>query len=254
MLWKIARLSILAGCLWIGAARAAPEDFRDFVIWHLPPGDAPVPVVLMLEGSGGTRASSRSHWASFFNERGVAVAQIRSAAVRGKSNWFSDGCGLLYRTDAGEVLELARREQPRIDASRYAILGLSRGGTEALNTRRSFEKAANPPAAVFSFYPGCTGYCPTDFAADGPTEVHIFYGEADEWGQFQGSYARCRSLAKGSIRFHGFPGAHHGFDSAATGSFGASGRSFRYEPHPEANEKARAIIDEVLARVWPSGR
>jgi len=253
--------SLLMLLLWlaaigVGSSWAQPAAYRDYAEFYLPEGGRAeggdkVPLVIMLEGTGGSRAWVPNAWTPWLNQRGIATVQIRSAAARKRpnGNWSGTGCDLFYRYDAAEVLELARLEQPRIDTMRYAVMGFSRGGTEALNTRKSFP-ADRPPTAVFSFYPGCEGYCPSDYTADGPTQVHILYGDADDWGQHKDSYGRCKRLAGGKIQFHSFAGAPHGFDGTASGVFTASNMRFGYGPHPEAREQARALVWQVLSQAW----
>ncbi|MBM3650778.1 MAG: hypothetical protein FJX11_23625 [Alphaproteobacteria bacterium] len=245
-------VALVAAVLWLGAAPASakPEDFRNFVLWSLPPGAQKAPLVILIEGTGGTRPDARSPWVDWFNARGVAVAQVRSAAARGSANWNGTGCGLQYTGDARDVLELARAEQPRVDATRFAVMGFSRGGTEVLNSAGTFRGAPAGPVAIFAFYPGCDGWCTTDYPKDGPTAVQIFYGDADDWGQHRDSYGQCRKLAGGRIAFHAMPGAHHGFDSRFTGTFTVGGKVFRYQPNAEATERARAIVWQTLAPAW----
>lgn len=229
---------------------AKPEDLRGFVLWFLPPGAQKVPVVILLEGTGGTAANARSGWASWLNERGIAVAQVRSAAARGQTDWSGANCGLRYRGDARDALELARIEQPRIDTTRFAVMGFSRGGSEALNTAASFQGMPAPPVAIFAFYPGCDGWCRTDYAAGRATQVHILYGDADQWGKRRDTYDYCRRLAGGSIVFHNIPGAHHGFDNRFSGTFTAGGQPYRYEPSAAGLEQARGVVRNVLAPAW----
>lgn len=229
---------------------ARPEDFRDYVLLSLPPGNQKVPVVILIEGTGGTRPNARSTWADWFNARGVAVAQVRSAAARNRQDWSGTSCGLQYTGDARDVIDLARTDQPRIDTTRFAVMGFSRGGTEVLNSAKSFRSGAAQPTAVFAFYPGCEGWCSTDYAKDGPTSVQILYGDLDDWGKHRDSYGQCRRLAGGRIVFHNIPGAHHGFDGRSSGTFRTSNQVFRYEPNAQALETARAIVWQVLGPAW----
>jgi len=214
-------LLTVAWALLPAPAFAKPEDFRDFVLWSLPPGSQKVPLVILIEGSGGTRPNARSTWVDWLTARGVAVAQVRSAASRNRQDWSGVGCSLQYNGDARDVLDLARLDQPRVDTTRFALMGFSRGGTEVLNSAKSFRGAAQP-AAVFAFYPGCDGWCSTDYSKDGSTSVQILYGDLDEWGKHRDSYGQCRRLAGGKIVFHNIPGAHHGFDGRSSGTFRAS--------------------------------
>lgn len=215
----------------------------------VPPGAVKAPVVLLLEGNGG---SSRvpEHWSEFFTKRGIAVAQIHSARARGRTNWGGTGCELQYQTDARAALEVLKN-RPDIDTTRFAIMGFSRGGTEALNAGAAFEGDAVLPAAVFSLYPGCNGFCATDWPRRSPAvPVAIFYGGADTWGTQDGNRRSCRRQAEGSVSYHEFPGAHHGYDAPWRGSFSAAGSSFRFEPHPEARAATDAIILDILSKAW----
>jgi dienelactone hydrolase len=244
---------LLAGCQTTAESSGRPAmsgvRLDGAISVAAPPGAAKVPVVLLLEGNGG---SSRvpEHWSEFFNKRGIAVAQIHSARARGRANWGGIGCGLQYNTDARAALEILK-ERPEIDVTRFAIMGFSRGGTEALNSGSAFANDAVLPAAIFSFYPGCSGFCATDWPRRSQAvPVTIFYGGADMWGTQDGNRGSCRRQAGGSVAYHEFPGAHHGFDAPWQGSFGAGGGVFRFEPHPAARAAADAIVLDVLAKAW----
>ncbi len=246
----LALVGFMLSILPSASARAKPEDFRNYVSWFLPAGSQPAPLVVMIEGTGGFGPNTRHPWVDWFHARGIAVAQVRSAASRGKSNWSGTSCALQYRDDARDVVDLARLDQPRVDTTRFAVMGLSRGGSEVLNAARSFRGAAVQPTAVFALYPGCEGWCQTDWPKDGPTAVHILYGDRDDWGKYRDSYGQCRRLAGGKIAFHNMPGAHHGFDGHSSGTFNVAGQPFRYEPNAEAVEQARAIVWQALAPAW----
>jgi dienelactone hydrolase len=237
-----------AASLLCFSAQARPEDFRNFVLWYPPQGTQIVPFVVLLEGTGGTGPTNRNPWVDWFNSRGVGVAQVRSAASRGKSNWSGTSCGLQYRGDARDVVDLARMEQPRFDQSRFALMGFSRGGTEVLNSAASFRGASAQPSAVFALYPGCEGWCQTDYSKDGSTTVQILYGDRDEWGKYRDSYGQCRRLAGGRISFHSIPGAHHGFDNRFSGTFNTASQVFRYEPSAEGTEMAEGWFGRCWRR------
>lgn len=231
------------------AALNRPDPFVDALIVSLPPRAEKAPVVLLLEGNGG---SSRMHptWGPFLTARGIAVVQIQSAKARGRRNWEGTGCGLQYAGDPRAVLETLKNRSD-IDTTRFAIMGFSRGGTEALGGGRAFDGAAQQPAAVFAFYPGCGGVCDTDWGRRAPqVPVNIFYGAADGWGSHQGTRASCRRLSGGSIAYHEYPGAQHGFDAPWTGQFQAGSNSFAFGPDPSAVEAARLVVADVLSQAW----
>lgn len=264
--WRIRKLEqaiCLSAAIFLGAcqtdgprgqgpvAQGRPDPLADALIVSVPAGVEKAPVVLLLEGNGG---SNRMHptWGPFFLSRGIAVVQIQSAKARGRRNWEGTGCGLHYAGDPRAALE-ALRSKPEIDTTRFAVMGFSRGGTEALGGGREFVGALAQPAAVFSFYPGCSGVCQTDWRRHAPqVPVHIFYGGADGWGGQQGTRSSCRSLAGGSITYHEYPNALHGFDAPWEGQFRAGGNSFRFGPDPVATEAAQKVVAEVLSQTWGS--
>lgn len=225
------------------------QDVSNSLTFRLPDGASKAPVVLILEGTGGSRGVP-SNWARFFADRGIATVQIHSAAARGRSNWAGTGCELQYGRDIRRVLTILA-ERPEFDVTRFAIMGMSRGATEALGHGFDFAGAAHKPAAVFALYPGCGGICTTDWPRHAPdTHVEILYGAADEWGTYQRNRDACRRLAGANVRFHEFAGAHHGFDGTSSGQFSAGGSSFRYAPDAEALTAAQRIVAERLAQAW----
>jgi dienelactone hydrolase len=248
---RIALAATIASFALTAAARA--QDFSNAIKWAIPEGAAKAPVVLILEGTGGSRGVP-SNWARFFVERGIAAVLIQSAEARGRRNWAGTGCELQYGRDLRRVLAILR-DRPEFDASRFAVMGLSRGGTEALGHGFDFAEAPARPAAVFAFYPGCGGICAIDWPHHAPgTTVDIFYGAADEWGAHQRNRDACRRNAGGGVLFHEYEGAHHGFDGTGTGWFSAAGTSFRYAPDPAALAAAQAIVAERLAVAWGTKR
>lgn len=206
------------------------------------------PVVLIVQGTGAV-GSREAGWAQWFQERGLAAVVIQSAKARGLRN-FSGSRIEDYSQDIVQALALLA-DDPRLDTTRFALIGFSRGGSVVLMAGKQFAGKTVKPALVFSFYPGTPGRCANEH--DPRTEVHIFNGLADEWALYNGLLSLCRSSQAGNLRLHEFPGAHHGFDDTRATSFrsGSSGsREFKMLPDPEATAAAREIIAEALARVW----
>lgn len=234
-------------------SQAASNRFADALIVALPVGIDNAPVVLLLEGNDG---SSRMHptWGPFLTARGIAVVQIQSAKSRGRRSWAGTGCELQYADDPRAVLEYLR-ERPGIDTTRFAVMGFSRGGTEALGGAPHFAGAAQQPAAIFAFYPGCNGVCETEWYRRAPqVPVHIFYGSADTWGAHRGTIGACRALARQGAIFHEYPGAPHGFDAPWQGAFVAGGGRHPYGPDPNATAAAQAVVADTLSRAWGTPR
>jgi dipeptidyl aminopeptidase/acylaminoacyl peptidase len=96
---------------------------------YLPDAEAPLPAVVMIQGSG--TSSRNNDWARAFAEalsaRGYAVLfPDKRGSGQSGGDWQTVGFELLAR-DAIAGAELVRRN-PAIDASRVGYLGLSQGG------------------------------------------------------------------------------------------------------------------------------
>jgi dienelactone hydrolase len=92
-----------------------------------------IPVVMLLHGSGGVNGGNEL-WAKHFNEMGVASFVLDSFSERGITSTSTDQA-LLGRLnmilDAYRAFDVLAAH-PRIDATRMAIMGSSRGGQSAL--------------------------------------------------------------------------------------------------------------------------
>jgi hypothetical protein len=241
----------LALAMSLASCPSAPmEDRTDPVLWHLPRGQGRVPLVLVLEETSLAGWSGRSPWIDWFLGQGIAVAQIRHHDQAGRQDWLDGGCSIRPAMAAPEVLALAQREQPRIDTAQFAVMGAGRRGTEALASATAFAAGDTLPTAVFAFYPGCAGQCPLAYAADGPTQVHIFYGGRDDWGLQRGGYHRCRQHAGGQISFHEFAEVGHGFDESRRFTETTGRIILRHQPDTLTTEIARSIVLATLTLAW----
>ncbi|MCW0235205.1 MAG: hypothetical protein OJJ21_16510 [Ferrovibrio sp.] len=225
------------------------ENREDPVLWHLPQGQGQVPVVVLLEETSHARLTGRSPWIDWLLRQGIAVALVRQNDPQGRQDWLNGACST-SAPDIRAVLDLARATQPRIDTAHFAIMGAGRRGTQALSGAGAFARGDIPPTAIFAFYPGCADHCPIDYAADGPTQVHIFYGTADDWGMQRGAYRRCHQQAGGQIRFHSFANVGHGFDGRSRFTEISDRIVLRHQPDALAAELARSLVLATLALAW----
>src|SRR5262245_65088958 len=112
-----------------------------------------MPAVVLLHGSGGVGPGPEL-WAKHFNEMGLASFVLDSFSARGIVSTSADQA-LLGRLnmilDAYRSFEMLAAH-PRIDATRLAVIGFSRGGQSALySSMRRFQEMWSP-RAVFALH------------------------------------------------------------------------------------------------------
>jgi len=178
-----------------------------------------LPAVILIHGSSGV-GPNMPWWTRELNGIGVATFVLDSFTGRGITETATDQSRLstgAMIVDAYRALELLATH-PRIDPSRIAIMGFSKGGAVSLYASLTrFQRMYGPRgvefAAYLPFYPPCNiALIDDERVSDRP--IRIFHGTADDWTPI----ASCRAYA-GRLRRAGkdvqvleFPDAHHGFD------------------------------------------
>ncbi len=181
-----------------------------------------LPAVILLHGSNGAANSTPAfRWGEFLNRMGIATFRLNSFGGRGIDQVETDQSRLspfahIYDTyRAVDVLAA----HPRIDPSRIAVMGFSRGGSAALYTSiRRFQALHGPTkariAAHLSFYPACNIHFVDELdIADAP--VREFHGAADDTtlaATCLDYITRLNAAGKDAVMTE-YPGAHHGFDN-----------------------------------------
>jgi dienelactone hydrolase len=176
--------------------------------------------VLIVHGSGGI-SGAEDHWASELNALGLATFTLDGFTGRGIINTGQDQSqlGLLSMVnDSYRALDLIAKH-PRINPSRIAIIGNSRGGTVALRAsmKRFLDMYGSREAAFVAFvgiYASCsTRYIDDDKLVQRP--IQLFHGAADDVNPVN----RCRELvgelrrAGTDIELREYERAHHLFDN-----------------------------------------
>jgi len=181
-----------------------------------------LPVVILLHGSGGISAYI-TDWEQDLNSFGLATFVVDSFTARGIVNTNYDQSQLSQTTmiiDAYRALDLLVKH-PRIDPTRIALMGFSKGGQAALYASLKRFRSMHDPnrqefAAHIAFYPPCnTVFRDDENVTDKP--IRIFHGTADDYVPI----APCREYvarlkAKGKdVQLNEYPGAGHVFDGRA---------------------------------------
>ena len=183
------------------------------------PGADRLPAAILLHGSGGL-AGYVDDWARWLNAIGIATLELDSFTGRGLLSVSNDQ-GQLGRlatiVDAYRALALLSRH-PRIDSTRVALIGFSRGGQAALYaSMRRFQSmhlsAGLGFAAYVAFYPDCrTTYLNEVDVVDKP--IRIFHGASDDYSPVDAclSYVERLRRAQKDVQLTQYANAHHAFD------------------------------------------
>jgi dienelactone hydrolase len=190
------------------------------------PGNDKLPAVVLLHSSGGIggAGSMIDEWSKDLNQIGIATFVIDSFAGRGIVNTLFDQSQLGWLNmvaDSYRVLDLLARH-PRIDSSRVAVMGFSRGGTSALYSAMNRLYDTLGPAnnlrfaAHLAFYPNCaTTYLDDTDVSDKP--IRILQGSLDDYSPIAPCRAYVERLTKAhkAVQLIEYPGAYHVFDAPA---------------------------------------
>lgn len=191
----------------------------------LPAGTDKVPAVIFMHGSGGIYGAMLEYWPQRFNAAGFAMLALDSFGPRGVKSTAEDQSQVPFAADVADVFAALRllATHPRIDASRIALLGTSRGGiaVQRAATQRVVEAQRLPAGLQFAAYVpvysgGCVGafrlrVAPGVFAKAPQFWVH---GDADDYALMPPckEYAEAIGKAGTPVEFLVIPGAGHKFD------------------------------------------
>lgn len=146
-------------------ARERRQNWAEQKVWGdltLPDGDAKVPAMVLMHGSGGVERNL-TQWVDAFKEIGVATFVVNVFAPRGVKRTVENQALVPHAadvTDAFQALQLLVRH-PRIDPARIGVMGFSRGGSVAFQTaveplRRAVVKSDLKFALHIPTYAGCS--------------------------------------------------------------------------------------------------
>src|SRR5262245_30669919 len=193
------------------------------LIWgdlELPSGQAErIPAVVLVHGSGGV-TPREDRWADELSRAGAATFVLDSFTGRGITFTAADQSqlsSLAMAGDAYRALELLATH-PRIDPSRIAVMGFSKGGVVALYSAMTrFQRLHGPAGVRFAlhipFYAGCVyAFVGDEAVTDRP--IRLFHGTADDLAPIAPCRAYIERLQKAGAdaQITEYAGASHQFD------------------------------------------
>ena len=183
-------------------------------------GTGRLPVVVLEHGSGGVGANLEM-WARDFNAMGISTFTLDNFTGRGLTQVSTDQAQLgrlNFILDIYRALDVLAKH-PRIDTSRIALMGFSRGGQAVLYAGvKRFQQAWNRSGVEFlayiPFYPDCmTSFVAETDIADRP--IRIFAGAPDDFNPPAAckDYVERLRAAGRDVQLTEYPNAPHSFDN-----------------------------------------
>jgi dienelactone hydrolase len=192
----------------------------------LPPGDAKVPAVLLVHGSGGIYSAMLEFWPKALNAAGIAVFSMDSFNPRGVKSTADDQSQVPFAADTADAFAALKllATHPRIDTQRIAIMGFSRGGitvqrsaVERIIATQKLPDGLRFAAHIPVYSGGCVGVFrlrvkPGVFSKAPQLWIH---GNADDYTGLAPceSYAKQIGEAGTPVEFLVLEGAGHKFDA-----------------------------------------
>jgi len=184
------------------------------------PVSAKIPVIFLVHGSSGM-ASNIDFWSNHFLAEGYATFSMDSFTGRGLTivgpNQASLG-RLNMVLDSYRAMEILAKH-PRLDASRFVMMGFSRGGQAALfSSLKRFNDTWNQSGTQFvahiPFYADCgTSYITDEKTTGKPIRLH--HGKTDDYNPIAScrSYVEKLKAANQDVELDEYDFGPHAFDS-----------------------------------------
>lgn len=188
-----------------------------------------VPAVILVHGSGGIYEAMLDYWPKQFNGAGYAVLALDTFGPRGVKSTAEDQSQVPFAADVADAFSALKlmASHPRIDASRIAVMGFSRGGIAtwrtaveriiaAQSTAQKLPAGLRFAAHIPVYSGGCVGVFrlivkPGVFSKSPMLWVH---GDADDYAAMGPcrDYAEKINQAGTPAEFVAIAGARHKFD------------------------------------------
>ena len=176
--------------------------------------------VIVVHGSGGARDTREGDYGRGLSAAGFVVLVIDAFTPRGVASTAEDQSrvttGQMVRDAFAGLAYLTRH--PLVDPGQVAVMGMSKGGSVALQAADPREQTAarkrmgtGPFAAHIPLYPGCsTQYRNPRMTAP----MLVLIGEDDDYTGVKScaAYTDRIRAAGGKVEFKTYRGASHGFD------------------------------------------
>jgi dienelactone hydrolase len=227
----------------------AAHGFLPATIYR-PDGAGPFPFVVLLHGCGGLHREALwtgwvEPWADLFRAQGIGAAVVDSFGPRGVDQVCTGSVAAwaVRRADDAYSVRAWLAEQPYVDATRIAVMGMSNGGRTVLAALRTSLKHAQPFTAGVALYPGCQSDVTSAFYA--PLLVLIGRGDTVTPAHYCEEMKRSQPESSPVVKLVVYPYGPHTFDMRLPDRT-LLGMRLGYDAQATADAR-RQVIDFLIA-------
>jgi dienelactone hydrolase len=219
------------------------------VTMYRPAGTGPFPFVVLLHGCGGlTHEASWTQWvhpwADLFRTHGIGTAVVDSFGPRSVDQVCTGNVAAwaVRRADDAYSTRAWLAEQPDVDATHIAVMGMSNGGRTVLAALRTTLRHPEPFVAGVALYPGCQ----TDVDSHFYAPLLVLIGKADTVtpAHFCEQMHAAQPAAAPALRLIVYPPGPHTFDMRLPDRT-VLGMRLGYDP--EADAPIRYLDESALS-------
>ena len=209
------------------------------------------PFVVLLHGCGGLHREAMwttwvEPWADLFRAQGIGTAVVDSFAPRGVDQVCTGNVAAwaVRRADDAYSARAWLAEQPYVDATRVAVIGMSNGGRTVLAALRAPLKHPDPFVAGVALYPGCQ----TDVHSTFYAPLIVLIGSADTVtpARFCEEMEHARPESAPDLTVVVYPYGPHAFDMRLRDRT-VLGMRLGYDPRATADARRR-VLDFLTAQ------
>jgi dienelactone hydrolase len=218
-------------------------------------GAGRLPVVVLIHGSGGM-GPNIEYWEHEFNAMGISTFALDGFTGRGLTSVNTDQAQLgrlNFVLDAYRALDILAKHS-RVDSSRIALVGFSRGGQATLfaslkRFHQMWNKSDTEFAAYVPFYPDCmTTYISDTEVADKP--IRIFHGTPDDYNPVapcRRFVARLRGAGR-DVELTEYPNVWHAFDNPLGSAVPVVVKGAQTVRNCQIAEEPKGVLIDVVSK------